>query len=194
MNPAISSSDRDQAVIPTRSSSGGDSLNEIHRGQPDAEAVQAQMNRAIASAIASAAVLAVVEAHASADRAALLARAHAQQAATELRQQQKEVEVQETAVAHVRARIAAMQVVRHWKAWRQSPAWSKRAVAATTIQAHTRGVLVRRNLPNLHHRVSCVKQVCGKGFLYGIMFSWAFICSASVWHIVGSSVMSLACM
>lgn len=118
------------------------------------------MNRAIAAALVSAAVSAVVESHAAAERAALLAQAHEQHAAAELKHQQKEAEALETAVAHVRARIAAMRVVRHWKAWRQSPAWSKRAVAATVIQAYTRGALVRRNLPALHHRAACMKQVC----------------------------------
>lgn len=153
-----------QVIVATQGSSSGDAPDDICNGQPDTatETVHLEMNQAIAAAVASAAVSAVIESLAAADRAALLVRAHEQQAALELKRQQKEAEVRETTVAHFRVRIAAMQIARHWKSWRHSPTWSKRSVAATVIQAHARGALVRQNLPKLHRTASCMKQVCFK--------------------------------
>lgn len=121
--------------------------------------VQLQMNKAIAAAVAAAAISAVVESHAAAERAALIEGAHEYHAVHERQCQQKEAEILDTAVAHVRCRIAAMQVARHWKTWRCSPAWHKRVSAATCIQAHSRGYLLRLELPKIQHTVSCEKKV-----------------------------------
>jgi hypothetical protein len=126
----------------------------------DMELVQQQLNHAIAAAVASAAISAVVETHAAAERTALLVHAQEQRAAHELKCLQREAQVHETAVAHTRMRIAAMQVVRHWKSWRNSLAWQKRSAAATMIQAHVKGFLVRNNLSQLQHKAACVRRVC----------------------------------
>lgn len=153
---------------PVSSGSGGIQATVAAQGsscmncQSDTATVQQQMNQAIAAAVVSAAVSAVIESHAAAERAALLATAHEELTARELKRRQKETEVLEAAAAHVRMRIAAMQVARHWKSWRHGPAWTRRAVAATCVQSHTRGFLVRNNLPKIRHAADCTKKVCHK--------------------------------
>lgn len=114
--------------------------------------------KAVAAAIAAAAVKAVVEAVAAAEREKLMQRTAVAQRKLEVQIKEREARAAEKMLQHARRRVAVLRISHAWEQWHGSVARAQRLAAIVKIQACARALIAKKLTASMKE-IAALRQI-----------------------------------
>lgn len=113
-----------------------------------------------AATIAAAAIKAVVERVAAAEREQLMQRTADAQRLLEQQLRERDAKAAERKLQHARRRIAVLQISHAWESWHTSAARAQRLAAIVKVQAFARVLMAKKRLASLKEKAALQELVC----------------------------------
>ena len=113
-----------------------------------------------AAAIAAAAIKAVVEAFAAAERDQLMQQSADARQLLYFKALEREEMVTRHTVQHAKRCIAVLRISNAWSTWRKGPACAQRLAAIIKVQAYVRALIARKHVATMKQASALQQLVC----------------------------------